>query len=519
MSAEASSLRRRTWETGTQEFEAIRARAKRIPTLGWMCALTGFLCAATWSLIVPVFQVPDEQDHVAYAQYLAETGKPPPGTAGRPRYSDEEQEVLRALGWRQTTHRPENRPLATEAAHRRLEKAVDRSADRTGAGGPTHATGQPPLYYAAEAVAYRLSPSTSLPDRVHLMRLLSALMAAGTVLFIFLFLMEVLPGRPWAWTVGALAVAFQPMFGFISGGVNNDNLMNLAAAAVFLGLAISFRDRLTPGRGVWIGAWAAVGVLAKITMLGLLPGVALGVALLVKTADRAGRPPARGGALASVVVLALPLLLYMLLNTTVWDRGAVTASPAEAPIEYPDPVAPESTGAPQTANVPGALSYVWQFYLPRIPSMTPAFQGYQANDVWFRGFVGRFGWLDYDLPSIAYTIAALIGLIILVLAAMELRACWPAVRARLAEIATYVAILVSLVLFVNVAGYFGRLDHPGFEQARYLFPLLALYAALIAVAARGAGRRWGPAAGILLVSAAVAHSAVAILLTLTRYYG
>ena len=58
-----------------------------------------------------------------------------------------------------------------------------------------------------------------------------------------------------------------------------------------------------------------------------------------------------------------------------------------------------------------------------------------------------------------------------------------------------------------------------YEQPRYLFPLLALYGALIALAARGAGKRYGPAVGILLVSIAIAHTAASMLLVLTRYYG
>ena len=35
------------------------------------------LNAVAWSLITPAFQVPDEQTHVAYAQQLAENGRPP----------------------------------------------------------------------------------------------------------------------------------------------------------------------------------------------------------------------------------------------------------------------------------------------------------------------------------------------------------------------------------------------------------------------------------------------------------
>ena len=208
----------------------IRAVLARIPPAGWGCALVALLSALTWSLIVPLFQVPDEQAHIAYAQHLAEVGAPPAGQQGKPAISEDERRLLSRLRSRAITHRPENPPLSTPRAHRRLEQAAGRPADRAGSGGFSNATQNPPLYYGLAAIAYRLSPFTDLPDRIHAMRILSALLAALTALLAFLFVREVFPATPWAWTVGGLAVAAQPMFGFIGGGVNNDNLLFAASA-------------------------------------------------------------------------------------------------------------------------------------------------------------------------------------------------------------------------------------------------------------------------------------------------
>ena len=58
-----------------------------------------------------------------------------------------------------------------------------------------------------------------------------------------------------------------------------------------------------------------------------------------------------------------------------------------------------------------------------------------------------------------------------------------------------------------------------FEQARYLFPLLALYALFMVLAARGLGRRWAPVLGGALVVLAMAHGLFAETLTISRYYG
>ncbi len=212
-----------------------RERLRRIPTAGWICSLVALLTATAWSLIIPLFQAPDEPAHVAYAQYLAETGSPPTGDNDKRPFSQQERQLLNAVQWKAVIHRPQNEPPATATAHQLFDRLSDHQGDPVGAGGFTSATNNPPLYYAAEAAVYHLTPSSSLPDRIHAMRLLSALLAAVTVLFVFLFLREVVPGTPWAWTVGALAVAFQPMFGFVSGGVNSDNLLFAASAGSLLG--------------------------------------------------------------------------------------------------------------------------------------------------------------------------------------------------------------------------------------------------------------------------------------------
>ncbi len=489
-----------------------------VPTAGWLCALVALLLGVVWSLIIPLFQVPDEEAHVGYAQYLAETGRPPSGTNDETGLSAEERALMRATYWRVVIFHPDSRPPVTKAEHRRLEIAIDRDADRESEGGYTRASANPPLYYAAASAAYRTSPSTDLHDRIHFMRLLSALLGAVTVLFIFLFLRELFPGTPWAAPVGALAVAFQPMFGFISGGVNSDNLLYTAAASIFLGFAVCFRRGLTVPRGLWIGGSGAVAVLAKIPALGLLPGIALGLVLLIGAASPADRRVAIRAALAAGGTILVALLGYLLLNSAVWDRGLYLGETAGKDVPG-SPVSLPSTGD-QQPTLSGYLSYTWQFYLPRLPSMGDWFEINPLREVWFNGFVGQFGWLDYGFSRWVYDLALVIYGGLLALLARELIRLRPRLRSRSRELATYGALALGLLLFVHAGSYVGQLDNPGgFEQARYLFPLLALYGAIVALAARGAGRRYGPAVGYFLVSLAIAHTAVAMLLTLTRYYG
>lgn len=486
----------------------------RAPRGAYICALVALLNALTWSLIVPPFQVPDEPAHVAYAQYIAETGRPPSRGSPGQGFARQERDLVRALGWKQTAHRPWNRPLASHRAHERLEQAVDTPAPtvRHGRGGGT-VVNYSPAYYAGAAAAYRLSPATDLFDRVHAMRIFSALLAGATVFLAFLFLRQLLSGTPWAWPVGALAIAFQPLFGFIGGGVNNDNLITSATAGTLLALATCFRAGLTLRRGALLGGFVALGLLAKPSMLGMAPGVALGVAMMLLRAAPGDRRDALRGAAAAAIAVAIPLLIYVGLNSAVWDRGLFFAGPGGG----------ESLGTVthvEPGSLAGRLGYIWQFYLPRLPGMTLEFPYYPLKEVWFDGFIGRFGWADYGFAGWGYDLALGVLAVVLALAVRGLVISRKALRGRLGELVTYAAIAAGLLVMLNWIGYDYQLeDNRGFEQARYLLPLLGLYGAVIALAARGAGRRYGPAAGVLFVSVAIAHSLLAMLVTVMRYYG
>ena len=230
----------------------------RLPTAAWICFAVALLNGIAWGLITPLFQAPDEAGHVAYVQHVAETGKPPTGKARDPALLARSSATCstRSAGRRSSAERtsgfrgpPPSRSVSSGTSVP--------SSSRISGGGYTTDTNNPPLYYFAAAGVYHLSPWTSLPDRVHFLRLFSALLAACTVLFVFLFLRELLPSTPWAWTVGALAVAFQPMFGFTASGVTSDTVLYPASAGIFYTLALAFRRGLTPRRGLAIGALRA----------------------------------------------------------------------------------------------------------------------------------------------------------------------------------------------------------------------------------------------------------------------
>jgi Predicted membrane protein (DUF2142) len=499
----------RTEEIPARPKRPAQRRRARLPAAAWVCFAVALANGIAWGLIVPLFQTPDEPGHVAYVQYVAETGQPPTGGADVSHFSEEQRKLLNALRWKQIQRREHNRVPGTATYRKRLKRTVDIPANSVSGGGYTTVTNNPPLYYYAAAAVYRLSPWTALPDRVHILRLASAVLAALTVLFVFLFLRELLPSTPWAWSVGALAVAFQPMFGFTSSGVTSDTVLYVASAGIFYMFARAFRRGLTPRRGFAIVLLAAIGLLAKTTMLGLAPGIAFGLLALVLSAEGERRREAIRGAVAAIGVVAIPLIAYMVLNSMVWDRSLWFGS----------------SGVPALSSILSGgfldfASYTWQFYLPRLPFMDSDFVHYPLRNVWFNGFIGDFGWLDYDFPRWVYNWSLALAFVLLALVARQLISLRNVPRWRLWELATYVVLALGLLVLIAGAGYVAQLDGAqGYEQPRYLFPLLALYGALIALAARSAGKRYGPALGVFLVCIAIAHTAAAMLLTLTRYYG
>jgi 4-amino-4-deoxy-L-arabinose transferase-like glycosyltransferase len=486
---------------------------RRLPRGALVCGLMAFLNAGAWSLLVPPFHVPDETAHVAYVQHFAETGRLPKFDAAAPQYSAEERDILVALSFYPVIGNPRDRPIWSASQDRELNRVVSASADRAGTGSVGPPSTNPPLYYVLEAVPYWISPSSSLLNRLVLMRLMSALMAAATVAAIFLFLREVFPRTRWVWPVGALTAAFQPTFAFISGGVNNDNLLFLAAAGLFLALARGFRRGLTPSVGAGIGAAVSIGLLTKFQFLGLVPAAMLGVFLLVARARPADRRYAARGALTAVVVTAIPIGCYAILSAAVWHRGVLPQGTAIA-----STVSTHGTAAGTSARE--ELSFIWQLFLPRFPGLSDQFVGTPLQTNWFNGLIGRFGWLDYGFPMWVYTLALWIWIVVLTSALLAFWRARTALRARLPELLTYSVAVAGLCLLIGIADYHARRDgEPPIEQARYLLPLLALYAAIVAAAARSGGRRWGPVVGAVLVAVAAAHSVFSELLTLTRFYG
>ncbi len=255
----------------------------------------------------------------------------------------------------------------------------------------------------------------------------------------------------------------------------------------------------------------AVGFLSKLTFSGLLPGALAGLALLTLRRLQQDRSPRTLLLpLLTIAIVVAPVALVAWLNVNFWDRPGIGA--ASGGTSYLD----EANGG----SLLGYLSYAWQFYLPRLPGMEADFPGViTTQKIWFDGFVGLFGWVNIRHPQWVYYVALVPAMTALLLCGRALGQSGGALRRRLPELAVYGLIVGGLVGEVALASYqlFLR-DAGGFGQSRYLLPLGALFAVVVALAARGAGRRWGPALGVLIVLVVLAHDVGSQLLLVSEWY-
>jgi 4-amino-4-deoxy-L-arabinose transferase-like glycosyltransferase len=140
----------------------------------------------------------------------------------------------------------------------------------------------------------------------HLARLISVALGMGTVIVTFLLAGRLFPDRPEV-VVGATALnAFLPMFLFISGSVNNDNLSNLVGNALCLALVAMLGTTSKPGLRTYglIGVLTGIGLLSKLNLGFMIPLVALSL-VITSVRFRSWTPLMVGGLVSGSLTIAI----------------------------------------------------------------------------------------------------------------------------------------------------------------------------------------------------------------------
>jgi hypothetical protein len=477
----------------------------------WLFAIAAlnFCC---WALVTPAFQSPDEVDHFAYTQSLVERGQAPSKDPGSPlpRWSSSESLALEDTSFFTDHQIGDSRPPWTsrQQDEYRRHVAAQHPGASNGGGNETAAT-HGPIYYAALVPAYALA-SDSPFSQLTLMRLTSALIGALTVLFTFLLARELAPGRPWLAVLAALLVAYQPMFGFISGAVNNDVGVNAGAAALELLLIMALRRGLSLRLGLLLGAVLIALPLVKGTAYALYPVVAIALAATLWRHHRRGD-------LIGLAGFAGAALGVRLLSTRL---GGVFRPSSGTSVVTAEAGSVSGSTSEALAHPFGYLGYLWQIFLPRLPSMSPHFAStnFPAFVIFVERGWGAFGWYDVFFPHWVYVVILIGMLVPLALGVVALVREWAFVRRNAIELVVLALMPIAVVAGVEAAFYTSAARPFVAEFGRYAFPAIAPLAVLVVASLHAFGRRLMIYAGVALLVAMLALSYAAQLTTLTGFY-
>jgi hypothetical protein len=506
MSIQAPLKRTRAYPRAFMSW--LRNTARRVPLpLALLLAIAAVL-SLSWSLATAQLQGPDELDHVAYVAHLAETGHIPSATKGQMTYAPDEAGALFGSGYMRLLQNRQARPPWSSLAERRYREYEDTlPAGASGKGdGPNSVGKNPPLYYAYEAIGWRITPGGHFFGRIFVLRLFSGLMLLAMVSFTWLLAGEVFR-RQLPRTVATATVALLPMDGFMSGIVNTD-IMLAAIWTAFLWLALrTVRLGLSWQRAAILSAVAVLSVLTHGRGLAILPAlvVALLVAWLVHDKSVRGTARAAAGALG---VVGVGFVVYRLVASAAGSGAALYGGEA-------------NLGNTGVFSVRQLLSSIWQFYLPRLDSMVPrlgpAF-GYRQMFIQ-QYFAGVFASFDVYFPYAVYD-AVQVGVAVLLVVLYTIGVVrWRELLARWPIVLVLAATAGSLVLFLHVASYRALVNGGGpLIVGRYLLPMTAIVGVALGAIVTGLPRRVGAVVGALVLVALLAISLGGIGLSLERFY-
>jgi len=480
------------------------AGIRKVPAPLALLLAVALVLASAWSLATAPLQAFDEEAHVGYAVHLAHTGRPPSATTGTAPYDPSE---TRALGLfrrmvQNTTVRPPWR-AADEAAYERFEAGLPEGARSQGAG-PNPLGKNPPLFYAYEGAVSRLAPGGFFAD-LWAMRAANVLLLLAAVTFAWLLAAELFT-RTLPRVVAAGVVALQPVLGQVAGIVNSDALLTACYLALtWLGVR-AYRRGVTTPRLIAIGVAAGCCMLTHGRGVAALPAFVL---ILLVLALR-HRPRSRGAVramLAGCATLAVAVLGYVL-----YTRLAVSGGGAL--------YGGEASFAPRGASLREFVSFVWQFYLPRLETMTPRLgPDYGFRQVWVQTLFGSFGSYEVTLSREAFDAVqvTLVGGALALLALLVRR--WEQALRHWGEVALVLAPAVCLLVLLHVASYRALLGGPDpLITGRYFLPMLGAIGVGAALLVEALPRRAGAAlAGALLTGLALL-SLSGIALTVARSY-
>jgi 4-amino-4-deoxy-L-arabinose transferase-like glycosyltransferase len=285
----------------------------------------------------------------------------------------------------------------------------------------------------------------------HIVRAINVLMGAGPVYLTWLMGRAIWPKRPYLALGGAAFVAFNPMFVYMAGAINNDVIAALTGTAVTLACLQLVKDESGLSRrwGVKLGVLFGLALLSKfnLTAVALLIAVA---ASLVAYQKKQWRQWLEVGTITVFVALLLSGWWFV--------RNQIL---------YGEP-----TGFQK-------LTELWGV---RDPSDSFGVAVFELSYLW-TSLWGRFGYGQIPMPDVIYNVLRwLVGFSFVGLLIPQIRRVWSSTNLHQPTDKT---LRVSLLLLgLNVLIFFGvvfnyLLVSPAGPMGRFFFPALPAFSILI----------------------------------------
>ena len=506
----------------------LRRAAARVPRELALLLLVVGLFGVTWALVVPAWQAPDEDVHFSYTQTIVERGQLP-GNGPR-EVSSEQRQSMDFLNTDQTVlipgTKPDWSPLSAD-----VFRHDSRDTPRDDGGSPNGSSSNPPAYYLYESVPYALASGSDLITRAYVMRLFAVAWLLVTTTAAWLLAGELFGRNRLLQLVTAATIGLWPMLSFISSTLNPDGmLVALWTLCIWLGVSILRRGVSAP-RAIGLCLCVGLALVTKATALALVPPAAFALGLgMWRARSRLSAKQVKWLA-AAAVAFALPVVAWVLIA-----RGAGHAAYGQAAkVAQTDQAVSQvaSVQASGTASPSYFASYLWQFYLPKLPFMQdhrfvfPVISHYPAYEVWLGSGWASFGWVNIWFPPWVYRL--FLAIVLAVAAGAGLAAFRGArvlraapKRARRASLA--VGAFIVLTVGALLAGLHWTDFHllvdgkPPFIQGRYLLPVGALLAAVVAVAVRALPQRFRLAGAGAVLGGMIAFQVACLGLVMGHFY-
>jgi hypothetical protein len=416
--------------------------SKIVPTDSWalLMVLACIVVSVLFSIINPIHEATDELRHYRYIRTITDNGQLPvqSGDAGNSQ-----------------AHHP---PLyyASAALVSWWVHPVDSFSDPLG--NPHFAyrnwevgTDNKNLYLHGPDEAWPYQDNTLA---AHLARWVTVLWGAAAVWLTIAIARVFIPERPAVAIAAASLIAFNPMFAYLSGAINNDVPAALVGAAITLMSLLVIRDGITTKRVVVLGVLYGLANLVKFNLIAMLSVIVLALVLsMLNNGDR--RIQWRELLRANGIILGITALVAG------WWYARNT-------ILYGEP-----TGFLK-------LTEIWGV---RDPSAGVNLAGRELAYAW-TSLWARFGYGQIPVPTIFYsitavlTVAGIIGLVVFLARSRRMSANDDSPFSRKQWAMLWVLLLVVTVNFAVLYAYI--LVSPAGAMGRFFFPGLSAFVVLIA---------------------------------------